>query len=394
MTALSGMPHGTMWPNMREVGSHVEREPVHRAATGDAHADGGDLAGRVGVGADPHAGVAGEAVGAEAEVGERVDQQVLDRRARRRRCRACRRRPAAGQREDRVADELAGAVVGHVAAPVGPLELGTHRRRGRPAGGPGRSAGRACRRAGARAAAGGRRATGRGGPAGGRARRGSGREPNHRTRSGTRPPRARRSSRASRGSRTRDGGTRWRRRRRRHGGPSPSRGCRPSGWRSPRCPAASVTTTGFRNTPSVERIITCGWLMTGRLANVPAPPAFVIVTVPPVMSSAESFFVRARLARSDTSRAMRPQPLVLRVVDDRHDQALVVEVHRDADVDVVVHDQLAVADGGVHVRELGQRVDQRPGDEREVGEAEALARLELLAVRPAGPSRPPRSRPP
>ena len=70
-----------------------------------------------------------------------------------------------------------------------------------------------------------------------------------------------------------------------------------------------------------------------------------------------------------------PQPLVVGVVDDRGEQALEVEVDRDGQVDVVVHDELAVADRRVHVREVAQRVDHRPGDERQVGEAEALLAL-------------------
>ena len=77
------------------------------------------LRGRSAVGIDPHAGVAGAAAGAgQAEVGERVDE-------------SCSTRahvgdgvghaaaPLAGHGEDRVADELAGPVVGDVAAPVG-----------------------------------------------------------------------------------------------------------------------------------------------------------------------------------------------------------------------------------------------------------------------------------
>ena len=63
------------------------------------------------------------------------------------------------------------------------------------------------------------------------------------------------------------------------------------------------------------------------------------------------------------------QPLAVGVADHRHEQALEVEVDRDAEVDVVVHDELAVADARVHVRELGDRVDDRADDERQVGEA-------------------------
>ena len=56
----------------------------------------------------------------------------------------------------------------------------------------------------------------------------------------------------------------------------------------------------------------------------------------------------------------RLQSLGLGVADHRRQQTLVVEVDGDAEVDVVVHDQLVVADAGVEVRELGQPVDDRP----------------------------------
>ena len=54
----------------------------------------------------------------------------------------------------------------------------------------------------------------------------------------------------------------------------------------------------------MPRIALCGWLMIGVPWNVPNPPGFVIVNVPPWTSSGMSFFVRARSARSATPRAM------------------------------------------------------------------------------------------
>ena len=69
-------------------------------------------------------------------------------------------------------------------------------------------------------------------------------------------------------------------------------------------PSAPVTTTGLRVTPSVDRIATWGWLMTGITMKVPNGPELEMVNVPPVMSSADSFLVRARVARSEMSRAM------------------------------------------------------------------------------------------
>ena len=58
-------------------------------------------------------------------------------------------------------------------------------------------------------------------------------------------------------------------------------------------------------------------------------------------------------------------------------------VDGDPEVDVAVHDELAVADARIEVRELGQRVDHRPADERQVGEREALGRPPVVLDRPA-----------
>ena len=105
---------------VRQVGIDVEGEAVHRAAAAQAHADGRDLRGPV----DPHARVAVEpGRTGEPEVGQRVDQHLLDRahvgdgvgHA---------AAPLAGHRQDRVADELARPVVGDVAAAVGADQLG------------------------------------------------------------------------------------------------------------------------------------------------------------------------------------------------------------------------------------------------------------------------------
>ena len=73
----------------------------------------------------------------------------------------------------------------------------------------------------------------------------------------------------------------------------------------------------------------------------------------------------------------RAQPLAVGIADHGHDEALIFEIDGDAEVDVVVHDDLVLADAGVEVWELGQRVDRRPADERQVGQAEALVLLPL-----------------
>ena len=88
---------------------------------------------------------------------------------------------------------------------------------------------------------------------------------------------------------------------------------------------------------------------------MPAEPLLEIVNVPPLISSGlQLAWLRARSARSLISRAMARSRLVVGVADHRHEQALVVEVDGDAEVDVVVHDQLVVADAGVEVRELAR----------------------------------------
>ena len=78
------------------------------------------------------------------------------------------------------------------------------------------------------------------------------------------------------------------------------------------------------------------------------------MNVPPAMSSGESCLERARVGQVVDLAGDGPQPLAVGVADDRGQQALEVEVDRDRQVDVVVDDQLAVADGGVHVRELAE----------------------------------------
>ena len=75
-----------------------------------------------------------------------------------------------------------------------------------------------------------------------------------------------------------------------------------------------------------------------------------------------------------------PQAKVVRFVHHRREETFEVEVDRDRQVDVVVHDQLAVGDGGVDVRELTERVDHGPSDERQVREAEAFRLTPFVAM--------------
>ena len=88
---------------------------MHGHAAGDADADGGDLALRAPgrrVGGQPDAGAPGHAAGGEAELGERVDQRLLQAAD------VVDDPERLGQPDQRVADELARAVPGDLAAAV------------------------------------------------------------------------------------------------------------------------------------------------------------------------------------------------------------------------------------------------------------------------------------
>ena len=87
-----------------------------------------------------------------------------------------------------------------------------------------------------------------------------------------------------------------------------------------------------------------------------------------------------------------PQRQLLGVLHDGHDESLVVEVDGEAQVELMVHDQRVVADRGVEMRPLVQRLDRGPGHEGQVGEREALLGPELRRRGPGAPARPARSR--
>ena len=110
----------------RQVGIHVEGEAVHRAAAADADTDRADLARPVRLRRHPHPWVVGQATDVvEAEVSQHVDHEGLDGDHVGFAVRQTTAAPA-GDREDRVADQLSRPVVGDVAASVGPDELGAH----------------------------------------------------------------------------------------------------------------------------------------------------------------------------------------------------------------------------------------------------------------------------
>ena len=77
---------------------------------------------------------------------------------------------------------------------------------------------------------------------------------------------------------------------------------------------------------------TCGALRIGNEIHVPDAPGLVIVNVPPARSSGPSL-LGPGAARDIADRGReRAQAQAVGVADDRHDEALVVEVDRDAEV--------------------------------------------------------------
>ena len=152
----------------------------------------------------------------------------------------------------------------------------------------------------------------------------------------------------------------------------------------PSPPSAVATTTGLRVIASVDRMATCGWLMIGMVNTLPAEPLLEMVNVPPLISSGPSLRLR-RAARQIVDLAGDgPQPLALGATYHRDEQALVVEIDGDADVDEVVHDEILFRHAGVEVRELVDCLDDGSGDERQVREPEALGCLPLRLHRVAG----------
>ena len=159
-------------------------------------------------------------------------------------------------------------------------------------------------------------------------------------------------------------------------------------WRtaivSPRL--GSSMTTGRLTTAPGPRIATCGWLMIGVSHSAPTLPRLVIVKVPPPSSSGPILLVRVRsatsaifLARPAIERS--PASLTTGVM-----QALLgVDGEREV-LAVVVGDLPGVGvDRRVELGVLLERVDRGLGEERQVGQLDALAGQEVgLRPRRAG----------
>ena len=158
-----------------EIDGDVERDPVVAHAALDAEPEGADLARVRAVGVAPAAGVAVAPAGGDAERGAGRHEGRLERADERPDHQAAR-----SERDDRVGDQLARAVVGDLAAALDADDLDARVRpasRHRRGCAPGPTSGRGSGRAGARAAAAGRRSARRRarprGASGGPVRRGS-----------------------------------------------------------------------------------------------------------------------------------------------------------------------------------------------------------------------------
>ena len=86
---------------------------------------------------------------------------------------------------------------------------------------------------------------------------------------------------------------------------------------------------------------------------------FVIVNVPPTISSGPSCFDFARVREVADLARDQAQPLAVGVADHGRDQTLELEVDRDAEVDVVVHDERLAVDARVDVRVVVHDVAER-----------------------------------
>ena len=123
--------------------------------------------------------------------------------------------------------------------------------------------------------------------------------------------------------------------------------------------------------------------MIGVARTAPNCPGLVIVKVPPWTSSGWRPAIPRPLRDVGDRRrhALEAQPLGL--TDHRHHEA-VVQGDRDAEVDVLVVDDLVLADRGVQPRVSLQRLDRRQRDERQIGEVDAAPAHRVALRRPPG----------
>ena len=106
----------------------------------------------------------------------------------------------------------------------------------------------------------------------------------------------------------------------------------------------------------MPRIALCGGLTIGVESSEPNTPPLVIVNVPPVSSSIVILPSRARSAKPRDRLLDLGEAHAVGIAQHRHDQPA-VGGDRDADVVVLVIDDVAALDRGVDDREALQRLD-------------------------------------
>ena len=92
--------------------------------------------------------------------------------------------------------------------------------------------------------------------------------------------------------------------------------------------------------------------MIGIVSRVPYGPGLVMVKVPLEMSSGGELLAPGPGGEVADLAGDGPHPLGVGVAHHRHHEALEVEVDGDPEVQVVVHDERLVGEGGVHLGEL------------------------------------------
>ena len=129
----------------------------------------------------------------------------------------------------------------------------------------------------------------------------------------------------------------------------------------------------------MPRIALCGMLRIGVDSSEPNTPPLVIVNVPPVSSSSVSLPSRARVAYADDRLLDLAERQRIGVAQHRHDQAAIGR-DGDADVVVLVIDDVVAVDRGIDDREALQRLDAGLDEERHEAEPRAVLLLEALLV--------------
>ena len=144
-------------------------------------------------------------------------------------------------------------------------------------------------------------------------------------------------------------------------------------------PSCVDTTAGFRRIASVERMPTCGALMIGG-GKCRAECAVVADRI-----GAAGEIVRRKLARPSPCRSAGASPWrapikvrLARLTHDGHDETVVIEVDRNAQIDVTRKRQRLAVEARVDLRIGGNRQTGCARNERQIRQRESVRRLKSL----------------